>query len=128
MTFARPLAAAFIVLAALTAQPLLAHGSMQPKHGGVVQMSGETMGELVVGPKGVDVYLSEEDEPLSAAAYDAKLILTPKAGAKTELPLKAVGGNRLSAAGAKIGAGTKVVVVLVEKGAGSRVFLTFPAK
>lgn len=127
MNLSRPIAALLIALAAGAAQPVLAHGDMRPKHGGAVQMSGETMAELVAGPKGVMVFISEEDEPLSAAAYDAKLILT-KAGVKTEVPLKAMGGNRLVAPGANVDAGTKVVVVLLSKTDGSRTFVTFPAK
>ena len=57
-----------IAALALIAAPamLQAHGSMKPQHGGMVQMTGETVFELVAGPKGVDVYLSEEDEPLAA--------------------------------------------------------------
>jgi len=39
---------------ALIAMPAMlhAHGSMKPRHGGMVQMTGETMIELISGPKG----------------------------------------------------------------------------
>ena len=113
---------------ALIATPaaLYAHGSMKPQHGGLVQMTGETMFELVTSPKGVDVYLSEEDEPVPAAGYTAKLTQTA-AGKKTEAPLKAAGGNKLSAPGFKAAKGAKIVVALIDK-SGAKTFATFQTK
>ena len=113
---------------ALVAAPALlhAHGSMKPQHGGMVQMTGETMFELVSGPKGVDVYLSEEDEPMAAAAFTAKLTQTA-AGKKSEAILKPAGGNKLSAPGFKPAKGAKLVVALVDK-SGAKTFATFQAK
>lgn len=116
---------AALALAAIPATAV-AHGSMKPQHGGLVQMSGETMIELVSGPKGVDVYLSEEDEPVAAASYTAKLTQTA-AGAKTEAVLKPAGGNKLIAAGFKAIKGAKMVVALVDKG-GAKIFATFQGK
>lgn len=117
-----------IAALALIAVPaaLHAHGSMKPQHGGLVQMTGETMFELVAGPKGVDVYLSEEDEPIPAAGYTAKLTQTV-GGAKTEAALKPAGGNKLSAAGFKAAKGAKIVVALVDK-SGAKTFATFQTK
>lgn len=118
-------AVAAVALAAIPATAF-AHGSMKPQHGGLVQMSGETMIELVSGPKGVDVYLSEEDEPVAAAGYTAKLTQTA-AGAKTEAVLKPAGANKLTAAGFKAAKGAKLVVALVDKG-GAKIFATFQSK
>lgn len=102
-----------------------AHGSMKPQHGGMVQMSGETVIELVSTPKGVDVYLTEEDEPVAAANYTAKL--TQTAGAdKTEAALTPAGANMLSAGGFKTAKGAKLVVALVDK-SGGKIFATFQA-
>lgn len=117
-----------IAAIALMAAPAMlhAHGSMKPQHGGMVQMSGETMMELVAGPKGVDVYLSEEDEPLTAAGFTAKLTQSA-GGAKSEAVLKPAGGNRLSAPGFKTVKGAKLVVALVDK-SGAKIFATFQAK
>lgn len=115
-------------LAIGAASPALAHGSMKPSHGGVVQMSGEIMAELVRTPKGVDVYLTEEDEPIAASGFDAKLIVTPAKGAKTTTALKPAAGNKLSAAGLKLAAGSKAVVSLVSKKDASKTFLTFALK
>jgi hypothetical protein len=116
---------AALALAALPATAF-AHGSMKPKHGGLVQMSGETLIELVTGPKGVDVYLSEEDEPVPAAGYTAKLTQTA-GSAKTEAVLKPAGGNKLTAAGFKAAKGAKLVVALVNK-SGAKIFATFQTK
>lgn len=117
-----------IAAIALIAAPAMlhAHGSMKPQHGGMVQMSGETMIELVTGPKGVDVYLSEEDEPLTAAGFTAKLTQSA-GGAKSEAVLKPASGNRLSAPGFKTVKGAKLVVALVDK-SGAKIFATFQAK
>ncbi|WP_313803036.1 hypothetical protein [Sphingobium sp.] len=116
---------AALALAALPATAF-AHGSMKPQHGGIVQMSGETLIELVSGPKGTDVYLSEEDEPVAATDYTAKLTQT-LAGKKSEAALKPAGGNKLSAPGFKAAKGAKVVVALTDKG-GAKIFATFQTK
>jgi hypothetical protein len=115
-------------LAIGVASPTLAHGSMKPSHGGVVQMSGEIMAELVRTPKGVDIYLTEEDEPIAGAGFDAKLIVTAAGGAKSTTALKPVSGNKLTAAGLKLAAGSKAVVSLVSKKDASKTFLTFALK
>ncbi|WP_374409935.1 hypothetical protein [Novosphingobium colocasiae] len=118
------LTAAALCGAGLLATTSFAHGSMKPMHGGKVQMSGETLFEIVKGPKGVDVYISEEDEPLPAKDFTGKLIVT--AGSqKTTSPLAVTGANKFSVAGLKPAAGAKVVVSLVEKASGSKTFATF---
>ena len=89
-------------------------------------MSGETMVELVASPKGVDVYISEEDEPLPASAYTATLTQTAS-GQKSQAALKPAGGNKLSAPGFKAAKGAKIVVALVNK-SGAKVFTTFQTK
>ncbi|WP_340265072.1 hypothetical protein [Sphingobium mellinum] len=113
---------------ALLALPSIAaaHGSMKPQHGGLVQMSGETLVELVTTPKGVDVYVSEEDEPIPAAGFTGKLTQTA-AGKKSGATLKAMGGNKLSAPGFKAAKGAKIVVALVDK-SGAKAFATFQTK
>lgn len=102
-----------------------AHGSMKPQHGGMVQMSGETVIELAAGPKGVVVYLTEEDKPIPTAGFTAKLTQTV-AGKKAETVLKPAGANKLSAAGFKPTKGAKLVVAIVDKG-GAKIFATFQA-
>lgn len=113
---------------ALIAAPatLHAHGSMKPQHGGLVQMSGETVIELAAGPKGVDVYLSEEDKPTLTAGFTAKLAQTI-AGKRTEEILKPAGGNKLSAPGFKPAQGAKLIVTIIDK-SGAKIFATFQTK
>lgn len=113
---------------ALIAAPgiVQAHGSMKPKHGGLVQMSGETLIELATTPKGVDVYLSEEDKPTPTAGFTAKLAQTV-AGKRTETILKPAGGNKLSTTGFKPARGAKLVVTVVDK-SGAKIFATFQPK
>lgn len=113
---------------ALIATPAIvhAHGSMKPQHGGMVQMSGETVIELTTTPKGVIIYLSEEDEPIATAGFTAKLTQTA-AGKKTEATLKPASGNKLFASGFKPARGAKLVVAIVDKG-GAKIFATFQAK
>lgn len=113
---------------ALIAAPAIvqAHGSMKPKHGGLVQMSGETLIELATTPKGVDVYLSEEDKPTPTAGFTAKLAQTV-ASKRTEAILKPAGGNKLSAPGFKPARGAKLVVSIVDK-SGAKIFATFQTK
>ena len=111
---------------ALTPTAAFAHGSMKPQHGGLVQMSGETMVELVASPKGVDIFISEEDEPLPASAYTATLTQTAS-GQKTQAALKPAGGNKLSAPGFIAAKGTKIVVALTDP-SGAKIFTTFQTR
>ncbi len=105
-----------------------AHGSMKPSHGGMVQESGEILFELVKTSKGIDVYITEEDEALAATGFDAKLIVTPAAGKKYSAALTPVSGNRFTAAGVKPASGSKVVVSLVDKKSAAKAFATFQLK
>ena len=104
-----------------------AHGSMKPSHGGVVTMSGETMVELVRTPKGADFYISEEDQPLTASGYTGTATVTA-GGAKKSTPLVAQAGNKMTAPGLKVPAGSKVVVALTSKSNAAKTFATFMVK
>lgn len=117
-----------LAAAALAAAPVtFAHGSMKPKHGGIVTMSGETVVELVRGAQGVSVYVTEEDEPLPAASMTAKLTVTADSGG-TETPLTAGPDNRFDAPGLQIPTGAKVAVVLVNKATHARTLAAFTIK
>ncbi|WP_144098249.1 hypothetical protein [Croceicoccus sediminis] len=108
------------------ATPALAHGSVEPMHGGmVVEMAGETVVELVKTSQGMDVYFNDGHAELPAASFDANLIVTPAAGKKFTAELKPASGNRLTAAGVKAAAGTKVVVAVLDKSTGIKSFATF---
>lgn len=112
-------------LAALAfAATAYAHGSMKPQHGGVVQMTGETMVELVNAPTGVAIYVREDEEDVSSAGMTAKLTVTT-AGKTSNVALAAAGANKFEAKGVKIRAGSKVGVMLVNKATQARSSVTF---
>ena len=123
------LAALTFVLGALALTPgaAHAHGSMEPSHGGVVQMSGEIIVELVTKPKSLEIYVTEEDEPIPAAGFDGALIVTAADGVKSRIALKAAGGNRFTAP-SRPPSGAKVVVSLTQKKDGAKTFVTFRMK
>lgn len=121
-----------LLLLAVGAMALLpatsyAHGSMKPSHGGVVEMSGEIMVELVTKPKALEIYVSEEDEPIPAESFDATLIQTAPDGAKSQSALKPAGGNKFLSSGRPV-SGSKVVVSLVDKKNGAKTFTSFVLK
>ncbi|WP_156840619.1 hypothetical protein [Novosphingobium aquimarinum] len=113
-------AASFVVLSA----PAAAHGSMEPSHGGVTTMTGETLVEFVQTPEGGDFYISEEDLPLNASDYSGTVTVTA-GDEKTSTPLVAEAGNKLSATGLEAPAGSKVVVAITPTSGGPKTFATF---
>jgi len=101
-----------------------AHGSMKPQHGGVVQMTGETMVELDNAPTGVAVYVRDDEEDVDSAGMTAKLTVST-AGKTSNVALAPAGGNKFEAKGVKIPAGSKVGVMLVNKATQARSSVTF---
>lgn len=118
-------AAASVAFAPLTVS---AHGSEEPEHGGVVQMSGEIKVEFVLRKGAIDVYISEEDVPLDPADFNAELIIVASDGVRTKRPLVAQSGNRLTSTGARPAAGSRVVVSLVAKSNQMKSFAAFRMK
>lgn len=106
------------------AAPAQAHGLTKPQHGGVVQMSGETLFEIVQAPAGVSLYVLDEDEPVNAAAMTAKLSITA-AGRKSEVAMAPAKGNQFVAKGLKLAKGANVGVMVIDKASGSRLGTTF---
>jgi len=116
-------ALAFLLVTATL--PAHAHGSMEPRHGGAVQMTGEIVFELVPTARGLSVYLTEEDEPLAASKFTASVIVTAPGGAKTTHTLVAQRGNLFLAPGVRPAAGSKVVVSISDKVTSAKSFATF---
>ena len=106
----------------------LAHGSTKPQHGGVVQMTGETLVELVYGPAGVALYVKEDDEDVESAGITATLTITTVAGAKSDVQMKPAGGNKFEAKGVMVPAGSKVGVMVVDNATQARSSVTFAIK
>ena len=103
----------------------LAHGSTKPQHGGVVQVTGETVVELVYGPAGVALYVKEDDEDVESAAMTATLTITTAAGARSDVQLKPAGGNKFEAKGVMVPAGSKVGVMVIDNTTHARSSVTF---
>jgi len=116
-----------VLACALPASQAIAHGSMKPQHGGQVALAGETVIELVRGARGVTVYLSDEDQPVPAADFTGKLIVTQGAK-KRELPLTSGPADQLRASGARIPSGAKVTVSLLSKSTQTRSAVSLIAK
>jgi hypothetical protein len=118
---------------ALLAAPLAAggaahaHGSTNPQHGGIVQVTGETLFELVNKPAGVELYISEHGEDIPSSSASAKLSIA-SGGAKKEVPLSPAGGNKYVAKGVKAPGGSKVIVTLVDNTIKTKTFATFTVK
>lgn len=114
----------FALALAATATAVSAHGSDKPHHGGVTQVSGEMVIELVRSADGLDVYVVEEDQPIPAAGLDGRVTVVA-AGAKQVTPLVLVEGNHLRAPGLGVSGGAKVIVALTVKATGAKAFGTF---
>lgn len=104
-----------------------AHGNMKAQHGGIVEMASETVVELVNGPKGVSIYVSNEDEPVTTAELTGKLTVT-QGTRKSEVVLKPVARDRFDAPGLKLSSGAKVGVLLIEKASQARSSAIFTVK
>ncbi len=115
------------IAAALAWVPAMsfAHGNTKPQHGGVVQVSGETVFELVVKPSSVELYVSDDDVPVTPAEATAALVVSAD-GKKTDVPLTA-GANNGFAAATQLPKGASVGVVVKDIG-GTKLFTTFVLK
>jgi len=109
------------------AAPAWSHGITKPQHGGVVQMNGETMFELVSQPTGVSLYMIDEDDLVNAAAMTAKLSVTAH-GKRSDVAMVALKGNQFFAKGLKLPKGANVGVQVTDKASGSRYGATFVIK
>jgi len=101
-----------------------AHGSTKPKHGGVVQMAGETLFELTVRPDSVALYVTDDDEEVASSGMVAKLTIAYK-GAKSEVTLEPAAGNKFEGKGVKVVSGSKVGVLLTNKATQAKVSANF---
>jgi hypothetical protein len=85
-----------VALTVFAAAPVTAHEDHnKARYGGVVAEAGSFQGELVTGPKGPVLHLSDHGKPVSTAGASAKLVVLV-AGVKSELVLAPAGENRLA--------------------------------
>jgi hypothetical protein len=88
-----------------------AHGSSKPEHGGVVEMDGETLFELVVQDQHVELYVVYDDEEIDSSGYTASLIVKSD-GDKRKTELIPAGENKFEAKDVSIPEGAKVTVFI----------------
>lgn len=98
-------------LGALTVNQAVAHGAGKALHGGIVQVANDVNFELVTSADGATIYLVDHDAPMPSDGIAGKLTVL-QGSKKTEVEVKAAGGNTLRATGFKLGKGDKVVAVL----------------
>ena len=106
--------AAAVALAAAAQAPLARahadHGRAQ--YGGTVAEAGSFQGELVAGPKGPVLHITDHGQPVPTAGASAKLVVLQGAR-RTELELVPAGDNRLApAVPAALAAGAKAVATV----------------
>ena len=105
--------AAFAAAALAGPSAALAHAEHgKPQHGGVVAEAGVFQGELVAGPKGATLYITEHGAPVPTAGATAKAVVLVGAQ-KTEVDFEPAGDNRMVAAGGRsIDKGAKAVATV----------------
>lgn len=116
-----------ITLACALPGAVLAHGFTKPQHGGVVQMNGETLFELVRSPAGVSLYVIDEDEPVAASGMTARLSVTA-GGKRKDVAMVAGKGNQFFAKGLTLQRGASVGVLVINKASMARYGTTFTIK
>ena len=102
----------------------LAHGSTKPHHGGMlVMVDGEIQVEAVPVPEGLDIYVSEEDQPHEATGLEGSVMI--KGAPTSRVDLKPMDTNRLRASGMAPVSGQTLVVTIIDKATGVRSFASF---
>lgn len=114
----------FAAAAALAVGVAWAHGDEAPRHGGVVQMSGEVKFELVAKGDGAEVYLDDHGQTMPTTKLSGKLTVLSGSG-KSEAKLEPAGNDKLVARGVKLQKGDKVIalVTLADKSTSSARFV-----
>ena len=94
----RQLRAAVLACATLAGTAAFAHDDHgKPRHGGIVSEAGTFQGELVAGPKGPTLYLTDHGQPVPTAGASGKLVVLA-GGQRSDLALSPAGDNRLAPA------------------------------
>ena len=115
---------AVLAAAALAAGTARAHGDETPRHGGLVQMSGEVKFELVAKADAAEVYLDDHGVTIPNQGLSGKLTVL-SGTSKSEAKLEPEGTDKLVAKGVKLAKGDKVIalVTLADKSTSSARFV-----
>ena len=113
-----------MLAAALSGGLAWAHGDEKARHGGLVQISGETKFELVAKGDTAEVYLDDHGETIPTEKLSGKLTVMSGAS-KSEAKLEPAAGDKLVAKGLKLAKGDKVIalVTLADKTTASARFV-----
>ena len=94
----RLLRAAVLACAAFAGTAALAHDDHgKSQHGGIMAEAATFQGELVAGPKGPMLYLTDHGRPVPTAGASGKLVVLA-GGQRSDLALSPAGDNRLAPA------------------------------
>lgn len=100
-----------VMAAALHVGAARAHGDDKARHGGQIQMAGETKFELVAKGDTVEVYLDDHGQTLPTARLSGKLNVL-SGSARSEARLEPAAGDKLVAKGVKLVKGDKVIALV----------------
>lgn len=88
-----------------------AHGIPQPQHGGLIDDAGLVAVEMVSKGDTVELYLTDDDQPVSAS--NVKGVLTVTSGDdRKQLDIVPVAGNQLESNGITVTPGARVSALL----------------
>ncbi len=92
----RLLRAGVFACAALVGTAARAHDEHgKPRHGGIIAEAGTFQGELVAGPRGPTLYVTDHGQPVPTAGGSGKLVVLA-GGQRSDLALSPAGDNRLA--------------------------------
>lgn len=104
----RTWAAAIILLVGAT---VFAHGDPVPQRGGILQVLDELDFELVVKADKIDLYTSDDNEPVPSEQMSGTLTIRDDSGS-TKVTLEPAGINRLRAPDITAASGSRVVAIV----------------
>jgi hypothetical protein len=110
------LAAAFGLVAALVASPVLAGPGHGPQHGGVAREVKGVSYELVAKPDSLTLHVSDHGKPISTEGATAEAMIYA-GNDRTPVKLAPAGENRMMATGNfRVGVGVRVVLTTTLRG------------
>ena len=89
-----------------------AHGDPVAKRGGILQAIDELDFELVVKADKIDLYVSDDEEPVTSEQMSGTLTIMSDSG-KSKALLEPAGINRLRASGVTAESGGRVIAIVI---------------
>jgi hypothetical protein len=98
-------------VALLSAGAVWAHGDPIPQRGGILQVLDELDFELVVKADKIDLYTSDDNEPVPSEQMSGTLTIMGDSG-KSKVTLEPAGINRLRATNVTAESGSRVIAIV----------------